>query len=47
MGDLRKQLVELAAAVVSMFMGKLRKYPTYRNAIHTQSVLTITSGTPS
>src|SRR5205085_4434947 len=25
------------------FMGKLRKYPTYRNALHTQSVLTITS----
>ena len=25
------------------FMNKLRKYPTYRNAIHTQSVLTITS----
>jgi hypothetical protein len=24
-------------------MGKLRKYPTYRNALHTQSVLTITS----
>jgi formate C-acetyltransferase len=33
----------LAAAVVSMFMRKLRKHPTYRNAIHTQSVLTITS----
>ena len=26
-----------------MFMSKLRKHPTYRNAIHTQSVLTITS----
>jgi formate C-acetyltransferase len=24
-------------------MGKLRKYPTYRGALHTQSVLTITS----
>ena len=24
-------------------MNKLRKYPTYRNAVHTQSVLTITS----
>jgi formate C-acetyltransferase len=24
-------------------MGKLRKYPTYRNAKHTQSILTITS----
>jgi formate C-acetyltransferase len=28
---------------VSTFMSKLRKYPTYRNALHTQSVLTITS----
>ncbi len=28
---------------VSMFMNKLRKYPTYRNAVHTQSILTITS----
>jgi len=26
-----------------MFMSRLRKYPTYRNALHTQSVLTITS----
>ena len=24
-------------------MSKLRKYPTYRNALHTQSILTITS----
>ena len=24
-------------------MSKLRKYPTYRNAVHTQSILTITS----
>ncbi|HEX5884594.1 MAG TPA: glycine radical domain-containing protein [Pyrinomonadaceae bacterium] len=24
-------------------MGKLRKHPTYRNALHTQSILTITS----
>src|SRR5688572_33191600 len=24
-------------------MKKLRKYPTYRNAVHTQSILTITS----
>ena len=29
--------------VVSTFMSKLRKYPTYRNALHTQSILTITS----
>src|SRR5438270_9609799 len=34
---------QLAAWVVSTFMKKLRKYPTYRNALHTQSVLTITS----
>lgn len=33
----------LASWVVSTFMSKLRKYPTYRNALHTQSVLTITS----
>ena len=26
-----------------MFMNKVRKYPTYRDAVHTQSVLTITS----
>jgi formate C-acetyltransferase len=32
-----------AAWLVSTFMSKLRKYPTYRNALHTQSVLTITS----
>ena len=33
----------MAAWLVTTFMGKLRKYPTYRNALHTQSVLTITS----
>ena len=33
----------LAAWVVSAFMNKLRKYPTYRDAVHTQSILTITS----
>jgi len=32
-----------AGWVVSTFMAKLRKYPTYRNALHTQSILTITS----
>jgi len=32
-----------AAWLVSTFMSKLRKFPTYRNALHTQSVLTITS----
>jgi formate C-acetyltransferase len=33
----------MAAWLVSTFMTKLRKYPTYRHALHTQSVLTITS----
>ena len=33
----------MAAGVISAFMTRLRKYPTYRHAIHTQSVLTITS----
>jgi formate C-acetyltransferase len=33
----------LASWVVSTFMGKLRKSPTYRGALHTQSILTITS----
>jgi formate C-acetyltransferase len=34
---------ELAKVVVEVFMNKLRRHPTYRNAVHTQSVLTITS----
>jgi formate C-acetyltransferase len=34
---------QLATWVVTTFMSKLRKYPTYRNAMHTQSILTITS----
>ncbi|WP_425905318.1 formate C-acetyltransferase [Nitrobacter sp. TKz-YC02] len=34
---------QLAANIVTSFMGKIRKHPTYRNATHTQSVLTITS----
>ncbi len=42
-GNNDNRVDQLAATVVSMFMGKLRKYPTYRNALHTQSVLTITS----
>ena len=33
----------IAADLVSTFMKKIRKHPTYRNAVHTQSVLTITS----
>jgi len=34
---------EIARMLVSMMMTKIRKYPSYRNAVHTQSVLTITS----
>ena len=33
----------IAADLVTRFMQKIRKHPTYRNATHTQSVLTITS----
>ena len=33
----------IAAGLVTRFMGKIRKHTTYRNAVHTQSVLTITS----
>lgn len=34
---------DIAIHVVSMFMEKIRKQKTYRNSLHTQSVLTITS----
>src|SRR5215208_3402971 len=33
----------IASELVTRFMQKIRKHPTYRNATHTQSVLTITS----
>src|SRR5215208_5786187 len=33
----------IASAIVTSFMEKIRKHPAYRNATHTQSVLTITS----
>jgi formate C-acetyltransferase len=33
----------IAVWLASTFMKKLRAYPTYRGAVHTQSVLTITS----
>jgi formate C-acetyltransferase len=33
----------IASELVTRFMQKIRKHPTYRNAVHTQSVLTITS----
>src|SRR5262249_1419385 len=42
-GNNDNRVDQLASWVVSTFMSKLRKYPTYRNALHTQSVLTITS----
>jgi formate C-acetyltransferase len=42
-GNNDNRVDQLATWVVSTFMKKLRQYPTYRNAIHTQSILTITS----
>ena len=42
-GNNDNRVDHLASGVVSRFMKKLRKYPTYRNAVHTQSILTITS----
>ena len=42
-GNNDNQVDQIATWVVSTFMSKLRKYPTYRNALHTQSILTITS----
>jgi formate C-acetyltransferase len=42
-GNNDNRVDQLAVWLVSTFMNKLRKYPTYRNALHTQSVLTITS----
>ena len=42
-GNNDNRVDHLATWAVSTFMNKLRKYPTHRNAMHTQSVLTITS----
>jgi formate C-acetyltransferase len=42
-GNHDNRVDHLAAWLVTTFMNKLRKYPTYRDAIHTQSILTITS----
>jgi formate C-acetyltransferase len=42
-GNNDNRVDQIATWVVSTFMRKLRKYPTYRNAVHTQSILTITS----
>jgi formate C-acetyltransferase len=42
-GNNDNRVDQLAVWTVTTFMKKLRKYPTYRHALHTQSVLTITS----
>lgn len=42
-GNNDNRVDQLASWLVSTFMNKLRKYPAYRNALHTQSILTITS----
>jgi len=42
-GNNDNRVDQIAAGLVSRFMNKLRKYPTYRNAHHSQSILTITS----
>jgi formate C-acetyltransferase len=42
-GNNDNRVDQIATWVVSTFMSKLRKHPTYRNATHTQSILTITS----
>src|SRR4029079_10701941 len=42
-GNNDNRVDHLAGWLVSTMMEKLRKYPTYRNALHTQSILTIPS----
>ena len=42
-GNNDNRVDQLATWLASTFMSKLRKHPTYRNALHTQSILTITS----
>ena len=42
-GNNDNRVDHLAAWLVTTFMNKLRKYPTYRKAMHTLSILTITS----
>lgn len=42
-GNNDNRVDQLATWLVHTFMSKLRKYPTYRHARHTQSILTITS----
>jgi len=42
-GNNDSRVDDIAAGLVRRFMRHLRKHPTYRGAMHTQSVLTITS----
>jgi formate C-acetyltransferase len=42
-GNNDNRVDHIAVWVVTTFMSKLRRYPTYRQAMHTQSILTITS----
>ncbi len=42
-GNNDNRVDHLASWLVTTFMNKLRMHPTYRHAIHTQSILTITS----
>ncbi|HSE22400.1 MAG TPA: formate C-acetyltransferase [Pyrinomonadaceae bacterium] len=42
-GNNDNRVDQFASWLVTTFMSKLRKHPTYRGALHTQSVLTITS----
>src|SRR5262245_25349423 len=42
-GNNDNRVDQFATWIVGTFMNKLRKYPTYRHAVHTQSILTITS----
>ena len=42
-GNNDNRVDQLAVWLVTTFMSKLRKHPTYRKAVHTQSILTITS----
>jgi formate C-acetyltransferase len=42
-GNNDSRVDDIACQIVSTFMGKIRKLKTYRNAIPTQSILTITS----
>jgi formate C-acetyltransferase len=42
-GNNDNRVDHIAAGLVTRFMNMLRKHPTYRGALHTQSILTITS----